>query len=638
MGASCYLYEFPQGNLLIDCGLRQSTSPASPPDLKLLSSRPDWMILTHAHLDHVGALPQIIKMFPSLQVHATVETCAMARIVLEDAAQISESEGGALTKNEVEAALRQLRPFQKGRVLNLTSSSGEISVATRSAGHLIGAVSLRIQAGLLMIEHTGDVSLENTPTTDGAILGRSGAHVTVCESTYGNRDLPPRRHQVSEMIKTTREILSNKGRILIPSFALGRAQDVSYHLNKAMEQGLLPRVPIYVDGMCREAARVAEKLAPSLPANTRTTSSTPFTGNGITLVSGRDREKIIKNAKPAIIIASSGMLSGGVSPIYALKISQEDQSAIMLVGYQEAESPGGQLRQARRGDQVRLGGKTIKLRCNIHQVQLSGHADKNDLKKIVDATGAHTVVLLHGDQQARDGLARLLRSSGNRDVLTPENKARTLLSMHRAGNAPRIAVERPKPELTAKQDWPTPVQVQKEAQTKAAQESREKKPLQAKQSKAKAQEQDQARLTVLEGESRKEAIERSLREQRRIREAIARIVEEERGKVVRGLQDPPIQEKPAPTANSNPTPQRKNSGIQKPAPVKQGVPNQRPQQGTPRGQKLSPETRAEIKRARALGLPEDARSRRRQRRAMMRAQNTGTELPIETALPETDND
>ncbi|MFC0595423.1 MBL fold metallo-hydrolase [Thermus composti] len=418
VGASAHLLVVDGVRLLVDCGLRPGLlGEAALPRLDLLTEPPDAVLLTHAHLDHVGALPLLRRRFPGVPVFATRPTLRLALEVLLDSARLQAALGGGLY-GEREAArsllgaveVRPLEPFEvKGlRILPLP------------AGHLLGAVGYRVEGKEGSAVHLGDYSLTATPTVEGAFLPgeRVPVDLVVSEATYGDTFLPARKEQVRGFLEAVGGVLRAGGRVLLPTFALGRAQDLLFHLLEAMRTGLLPRVPVVLDGLVRTITRAYEEdLLDYLPQglrNLKSQSRMPlFLREGVVEVRhGRHRAALLPERGPMVVLASSGMLLGGPSPLWARHVLEEETSALFLVGYQDEESPGRRLLELKQGDELLLplNGEWVPVRvaARVERFYLSAHADRAGLLNLLARYPARLTLLVHGEMAPLHALAQAL--------------------------------------------------------------------------------------------------------------------------------------------------------------------------------------------------------------------------------------
>jgi Cft2 family RNA processing exonuclease len=419
VGASSYLYLLREGNLLIDAGLRPGqVGEAALPKLEILGEHPPTaMILTHAHLDHVAGIPVVMRRFPDLQIYCTEATARIAGLVLADTLKVSTEQGFPMfSPEELKRTLERLRPipyFQR------VSDHG-FAFTLFPSGHLLGAASVLIESGGRSVFHTGDVSNVDTPVVNAAWLPAQVTPVdaVVSESTYGDTLLPARKEQVRTFVAAIGETLRAGGKVLIPSFALGRAQEITQILQTGMASGLLPSVPLYLDGLTRQMTQTYEDLLPLLPQalqNRRQSSGQPiFLGGTVTLVGDRrDRERILASDGPAVVVASSGMLHAGVSPLYARAWLPEAGNALFVVGYQDAESPGRRLLELQQGGDVLLpdgrgGREPVPAYARVERFYLSAHADRGGLLGMIARYSPGKVLLTHGEVAPRHNLAGYL--------------------------------------------------------------------------------------------------------------------------------------------------------------------------------------------------------------------------------------
>lgn len=431
VGASSYLYLLKEGNLLIDAGVRPGqVGEAALPHLERLADHPPaCMVLTHAHLDHVGGLPVVIRRFPHLPIYCTEATARIALLVLGDTLKVSTAQGYPLfSPSEMKRTLERLRPVP---YFEWVKDHG-FAFKLLPSGHLLGAASVLIRSGSRQVLHTGDVSNVATPVVDAAWLPHPNTvpevDAVVSESTYGDTLLPSRKEQVRTFISAIGETLRGGGRVLIPSFALGRAQEITQILQTAMAGGLLPQVPIHLDGLTRGITEAYEEMLPLLPEalqnRSKVSKQRPFLAGTVNLVKDRrEREGILASDRPAIVIASSGMLHAGASPQYARAWLPQPENALFVVGYQDAESPGRRLLELQQGGEVMLpdgkgGLEPVSAYSRVERFYLSAHADRGGLLGMIARYGPGKVILTHGEVRARANMAGYLNTK--HEVSLPE--------------------------------------------------------------------------------------------------------------------------------------------------------------------------------------------------------------------------
>ncbi|NOT56055.1 MAG: MBL fold metallo-hydrolase [Deltaproteobacteria bacterium] len=452
IGASSALVEIGDSLLLVDCGMRMS-GDSRLPDFGLLPAGGEiaGVILTHAHMDHSGALPVFHQHFPHVPVYATAPTCALVEVLLRDALNIArskqESEGELplYAPTAVESLLQHVTPVSFGAPTPIGNS--RVTVTWFPAGHILGAACVGIEGTengrTVRVLFSGDIAVANQLTVPG-MLATPGFQpdVLVIESTYGNRLHSPRQLEEQRLLSMMTAIIEGKGKLLVPAFAIGRAQEVTLILIREMRNKRLPRFPVYIDGMVKTVCGVYSDF----PAH-----QTPYArrlieqhGNPFfnvidevrPVTSPKEREAIL-HGPPACIIASSGMLSGGASVVYAQGLVGDARNGIALTGYQDEESPGRRLLELADGvtENIALAGRSVPVHCQVSKYALSAHADSNELSRLIEVLNPREVVLVHGDSDARPALADLLYRSAtkHRPVHLPRTGETIRVGPTRAG-------------------------------------------------------------------------------------------------------------------------------------------------------------------------------------------------------------
>lgn len=431
VGATCQLVEIGGRSLLVDAGVRVDARDRLPDLAALDGAALDAILITHAHADHIGALPLVAGRFPAAPIYASPATIRLMEVMLADAVRVmarrasEELELPLYDEALVAAALRRLRPLAMGEQ-SLPELPG-VAVHARRAGHIAGAVSLGLEAADGRLVISGDVSVTPQRTILGAAVpAPARPDLLVLESTYGARLHPNRTQEERRLAEAVAAVVAGGGRCLIPAFALGRAQEVILILRAAQRDGLIPPFPIAVDGLvrsvCAAYAAFPDALTPALRRHLLA-GGRPFFGNTVRPVEApQERERVLVGP-PGAIIASSGMLTGGPSVWYAERLVGDARSAILFSGYLDDEAPGRRLLDlaAAPPDERRLtlNGRELPVACQVGRYSLSAHADGDELAGIVRALQPRAVALVHGDSEARAALAAKLR--GLAEVLTPQD-------------------------------------------------------------------------------------------------------------------------------------------------------------------------------------------------------------------------
>ncbi|MBU2610756.1 MAG: MBL fold metallo-hydrolase [Chloroflexi bacterium] len=432
VGASGLLVESGGRRVLVDCGIRPS--PKSHwglgadqlPDLSQIESgsgKLDAILVTHAHTDHTGALELVVERFPDVPVYATAPTLALTRVLHQDSRRIMQSrldEEGELPLFDdlaVERLLSALTPVPFYTRLPL----GEGLAATFfPAGHIAGAAMIGLESdeGRLLI--SGDLSISPQRTVDGARPPAFRPDAIILESTYGGRLHANRAVQERKLVETVAQVTAGGGKVLIPAFALGRAQEILLILDEYQRRGELPAVPVWADGMVRAICQAYPTFGEALPLALQERNAQFFNERIRPVQSAEQRNALIWNPGAAVIVASSGMLAGGPSLSYARALASKPEHAILLTGYQDEESPGRRLQQlSERGSpfgyfagSIRLGADKVDVQCRIATYSLSAHADEGQLINLTETLDPEHVFLVHGDLPARQSLEKAIGARG----------------------------------------------------------------------------------------------------------------------------------------------------------------------------------------------------------------------------------
>ncbi len=426
VGASGILVETAGRRVLVDCGIRPSPKsyrglaadqlPALS-QIETGSGKLDAVLITHAHTDHTGALELVVGRYPDVPVYATAPTLALTRVLHQDARRIMQSrldEEGELPLFDDLAVQRLMSALAPVPFKTRIPLADGLAATFFPAGHIAGAAMIGLESdeGRLLI--SGDVSISSQRTVDGARSPAFQPDAIILESTYGGRLHANRAVQERNLIETAAQVTAAGGKVLIPAFALGRAQEVLLILNEYQRRGELPPVPIWADGMVRAICQAYPGFSEALPLALQEQNCQFFNERIRPVASNEQRSALIWNPGAAIIVSSSGMLAGGPSLSYARALAPQHQHAILLTGYQDEESPGRRLQELteRGSGTIRLGKDKVDVQCRIGTYSLSAHADEAQLISLTESLNPEHVFLVHGDDPARQSLEKALSQRG----------------------------------------------------------------------------------------------------------------------------------------------------------------------------------------------------------------------------------
>lgn len=436
VGASSTLVEMGGKLLLVDVGIRISPKTSRGiqndqlPDLHPISAAggPDYILVTHAHTDHTGALPLVVEQYPHVPVLATRPTVELVRVLQNDAQRIMkdrQDQEGELPLFDEIAVERLMDAFQLVEFNQPLRLGDGLQVTYHASGHIAGAAMLVLESAEGTLVMSGDVSMNDQRAVVSARLPRIKADALVLESTYGGKLHANRVAEERRLIEMLRRVTERGGKVLIPAFALGRAQEIIQIILAYRDQF---DVPVYVDGMVRSVCAAYTRFTDLLPEATvrAARDEALFFRDSIKAIRNTaHREEIVRAEEPLVIVASSGMLTGGASAFYAKHLAGDERNAILLTGYQDEEAPGRFLQKMMRERQeggsttLKIDGQAVDVRCEVDTYSLSAHADEGELVSMAESLDAGEIMLVHGDPGARHSLATRLRQRGRR-VISPK--------------------------------------------------------------------------------------------------------------------------------------------------------------------------------------------------------------------------
>ena len=428
VGRAAILVETAETKVLLDVGLNPGASHplhAYPrfdtPEFDV--STLDAVIVTHAHLDHCGLVPYLFKYGYEGPVYVTKATRDLMVLMQKDLLEIAARENKYIpyTIKEVRKMLLHTIPLNYGEV---TDIAPDVRVTLYNAGHILGSamVHLHVGEGLHNIVYTGDFKYGRTRLLPKANDRFPRVETLIMESTYGTDYLPPRDEAERELIDKIKKVIEHKGKVLVPVFAVGRGQEVMLVILHAMKKGLLPKIPIYVDGMIDEVTALHATYPELLSDEVREAiyrGENPFNTENIKKVEHKDeRRAIVDSDEPAIILATSGMLTGGPSVEYLKMMAKDEKNALIFVSYQVEGTLGRKIKDGQREIiTFTPEGKVevLKIKLKVFSVEgFSGHSDRRQLLAFLNnvTPRPERVILYHGEESKTLALANTIRRMG----------------------------------------------------------------------------------------------------------------------------------------------------------------------------------------------------------------------------------
>jgi metallo-beta-lactamase family protein len=433
---SKYLVEAAGKRLLLDCGIFQGSNELSDRNYKPLSIDPktiDYVVLTHAHLDHTGWLPCLVKAGYHGPIYANPATIELTSLVLKDSAHLQEEDTlhaqkhgysrhanphALYTPQDVDPVLRLMKPITRVGEFQV---SPEFHFVAYDAGHILGSTSLELtisESGKkIVVIFSGDIGRYNQPILKNPVTPSSKADVLLCESTYGDRD-----HQSGDAKEALAEVVNRVakrgGSIVIPAFAIGRTQTFMYYLRELEDQQRIPRLPVYVDSpMALSATDLYVKYREDHDKNFVQVESAnggkgdPLNVHEFHLTRTADQSKAINDVKtPCIIVSASGMVSGGRVLHHLVQRLPNPQNAVILAGFQAQGTRGRALQEGAKT--LRIFGQEVIVKAEIVVMgQFSAHAGKSELMRWLQGlpSAPKQTYLTHGEPAAAQSLQRAIQ-------------------------------------------------------------------------------------------------------------------------------------------------------------------------------------------------------------------------------------
>ncbi len=451
---SMYLLEVDDYRVLIDCGLDfdrdekqrkelyEAQNGVFPFDVTLINT----VLLTHAHIDHSGNIPNLYKEGFEGRVICTDPTYALTAILLKDAAGLNQKRlnaysggkkrkgkrkelpGDLYLEKQVNDALENFVTVSFGKKYRIAD---HVTVTFIPAGHLLGAAHVYIEAWEAGVKKTicfsGDIGRKNYPLlVDPQEVPQ--ADYLVCESTYGNRlheDMRSPEEALADVIKRT--CVDIPGRLIIPSFSVGRTQALLYTLNKLYLSGLLPPLKVFSDSpLAYASSRVYQRYVKGMNRQAREfceENRSLFDFDNLVYLESPEASRSVANYhEPCIIISSSGMIQGGRVEYHVAANIENPYATILLIGYAAENTLGWRLMNGQ--DTLSIKGKQVQVLANIEKIDVfSGHGDTHDLVAFVktqDAASLKKVFLVHGESLSMEDFRQTLGLHGYANVEIPE--------------------------------------------------------------------------------------------------------------------------------------------------------------------------------------------------------------------------
>ncbi|WP_396610299.1 beta-CASP ribonuclease aCPSF1 [Haloferax sp. S1W] len=441
VGRASFIVSTPETRILVDCGDKPGSDDVPylqvPEALGSGANSLDAVVLTHAHLDHSALIPLLFKYGYDGPIYTTEPTRDLMGLLTLDYLDVASKEGRAppYESEMVREAIKHTIPLEYGDV---TDIAPDVKLTFHNAGHILGSAvtHFHIGDGLYNVAFSGDIHYEDTRLFNGAVNDFPRVETLVLESTYGGRNDYQTDQEDSEqtLIDVINKTYENGGKVVIPAFAVGRSQEIMLVLEEAMRSGKIPSMPVHLDGMIWEATAIhttyPEYLRDDLRDRIFHEDENPFLAEEFNHIDGGEEERQeVADGDQAIILSTSGMVTGGPIMSWLRHIGPDPDSRLVFVGYQAQGTLGRRIQNG--WDEIPVNdndgrgrSSTLKLKMDVETVDgFSGHADRQGLENFVKTMNPRPekVLCVHGDERSVQDLSSALYHNYNMRTFAPKN-------------------------------------------------------------------------------------------------------------------------------------------------------------------------------------------------------------------------
>lgn len=436
VGRSCILLQTPNSKILLDCGIDVASSGRDKfpylnvPEFDI--NQLDAIIISHAHLDHVGLLPYLYKMGYKGPVYMTAPTRDIAALLSLDFIGVAYKQATKplFDSSDIKEMVKHSICLNYNEVTDVTP---DIRLTFYNAGHVLGSsmVHLNIGNGAHNLVYAGDYKYGRTRLLDPAVSNFPRAETVITESTYGSKSdiLPPRRETEKEFLGMIRETLDKRGKVLLPELGLGHAQETMLRMEEAMRTGELPKVPIYIDGMVWDINAIHTAYPDFLSSKVRSEvfqDKNPFVSELFKRIGSPHERKEVIEGGPCIVIATSGMLMGGASVEYFRNFADNPNNLMILSCYQGPGSLGRKIQDGEKRVNVEVEGgmQEVEVKMQVRLFNgLSPHSGRNELISFFNniRPKPKRIIIDHGEISKSLDLASSLYKLSRTETNVPRN-------------------------------------------------------------------------------------------------------------------------------------------------------------------------------------------------------------------------
>jgi putative mRNA 3-end processing factor len=392
VGRSCIEIKTNGERYLLDAGIKFKEHGFEYPENVLNLPDIDGLFLSHAHLDHSGALPMFEHNNILCPIFCTKLTYELSKLLLKDSYKIARIRNLHPAYNKVD--LKKVAKAVRFIRFDQPYKHRDVRFTYRNAGHIPGSAMIELEIEGKKILYTGDMKLKNSELMRGANTDYTNVHTLITETTYGNRGLPDREDVKRLFLERVEKTINRGGSVLIPVFALGRAQEILMYLSEKKF-----KAPIYYDGMCNKISKKILLIDDDPYVNNRKKLDLMVNKRAIHVNSEKRRQKALKGR--GIFVTTSGMLQGGPVLSYLKEMWHDPKNSIYLTGFQCKRTNGRHLLEERY---VYLDGWKTQVQCEVEKFDFSGHSDQEELKEFIRKIKPKILIFQHGDNDEIDAM------------------------------------------------------------------------------------------------------------------------------------------------------------------------------------------------------------------------------------------
>ncbi len=437
VGRSCILLQTPESRVLLDCGINVASNEKPYPYLEAPEfdiNELDAVILSHAHMDHCGFIPYLYKFGYKGPVYCTEPTRDVAALLLLDYIKIQRADGSnpIFTSEEIKEMMKHTITLEYDEVSDVTP---DVRITMYNAGHILGSamVHMHVGNGLHNILYSADQKYGRTLLLEPAVTMFPRLETLMLEATYGGKEniMPHRNETDEELMNIIKDTIAKGGKVLIPTLGVGRAQEVMLAVEQMVREGKMDPIPVYIDGMVWDVTAIHTAYPEYLNNSVRKLifhkDQNPFLNEIFKRVgSQKERMDVVENEGSCVIIATSGMLTGGPSVEYLKQLCDNPKNAMGFVNYQGEGSMGKRIQQGEREFTFSDGGKQemLQIKMQIYTVEgFSGHSSRNQLMNFVAKCEPRPkkVIINHGENSRCLDLASSIHKGFRIETVAPRN-------------------------------------------------------------------------------------------------------------------------------------------------------------------------------------------------------------------------